>query len=238
MCDFVVERLMFADVATYMPNAGVESYEVTYFEDGQPLFETQTISDPWQMAMLTIPMVTHGTITTGDDRLVTGWNAYMSFNRPFGEVDAFNAFQDSDNYSASDGVHWFQCQIKANMKPGFVFTNWFLDNNPISADTYKGEPEIIVKEPGILLNHWITAGYAPLPIPVGETDGQAIYGDAASAAIYGNATAPVNATPDGNAAVVSDGTAQTSDSAGLACAILALVALAAGITATRKIMVK
>lgn len=46
MCDFVVERLMFADVVTYMPNAGVESFEVTYFEDGQPLFETQTISDP------------------------------------------------------------------------------------------------------------------------------------------------------------------------------------------------
>ena len=190
--------------------------------------------------MLTLPMVTKGTITTGGDRLVTGWNAYMSFNRPFGEVDAFNAFQDSDNYSASDGVHWFQCQIKANMKPGFVFTNWFLDNNPISADTYLGEDPIIVKEPGILLNHWITPGYALIP-PAAETaDGTAIYGDAEAAAPV---TAPVNATPDGNAPVVAgnsnSSSAQTGDSAGFAFAILAMLAIAgAGVLAGRKLYVK
>lgn len=62
---------MFADVAKYMNNAGIENFEVTYYEDGQPLFEPQIV-DARYTGLLGIPMVTNGTITTGDNRLVTG----------------------------------------------------------------------------------------------------------------------------------------------------------------------
>lgn len=105
-----------------------------------------------------------------------------------------------------------------------------------------GEDEIIVKETALYPYHTIRAGFNKLATAE-NADGTAIYGDADNTAIYGNAAGTTiygsTATPDGNAPVIaanptSDATTQTSDFAGIACAILALVALSAGITATRK----
>lgn len=71
-CSFNVERLMFGELERLVPEDGIQSYEVTYYQDGQQLFDPYIIEDPWEMAMFGMPMVTHGTITTGGDRLVTG----------------------------------------------------------------------------------------------------------------------------------------------------------------------
>ena len=237
--DFQVERLMFGGIETLMTNDNVASYDVTYFEDGQPLFDTFTISDPWEMAMFSLPLVTNGTITTGGDRLVSAWNGYVDWWRPFGDGDPLTAFQDADNFKASeDGIHFFQVQLQAHPKAGCTFDHWYYDRAPISADTYAGEEPIVVHELALYPQHVVRANCVPAA-------GAAISSEAAGTAIYGGeATAPVAATPDGNAPVIAanptaEGTAQTSDTAGFAFAILAMLALAsAGVLAGRKLYSK
>ena len=227
--DFQVERLMFGGIETLMTNDNVASYDVTYFEDGQPLFDTFTISDPWEMAMFSLPLVTNGTITTGGDRLVSAWNGYVDWWRPFGDGDPLTAFQDADNFKASeDGIHFFQVQLQAHPKAGCTFDHWYYDRAPISADTYAGEEPIVVHELAFYPQHVVRANCVPAA-------GAAIYGDSAdNAAIYGAAANA--ATPDGNAATVNNGTAQTGDTAGFALAILAMIAIAgAGVLAGRKL---
>ena len=121
LLDFQVERMMYADLNTFMSQDSIESIEVSYFQDGVQLFDTYTATNPWEMAMLGVPMVTNGTITTGDNRLVTGFASNIDFVRPFGEVDMLNAF-DANNFEASGTSHWYQCQIKVNPKPGYTFS--------------------------------------------------------------------------------------------------------------------
>ena len=146
---------------------------------------------------------------------------------------------DQNNFEASDSQHWFQCQLIVHPKAGNVFTTWYYDNIPFSADTYAGEEAIIVKEPSGFLgstNHSILAG--TMPVATETVDGAAIYGEGAdNAAIYGAAANA--ATPDGNAATAGNGTAQTGDSMGFAFAILAMIAIAgAGVLAGRKLYSK
>ena len=70
--DFQVERLMFADFETFWSNNGIESIEVNYLQDGEKLFDTYVVDNPWAMAMLSVPLVTNGTITTWQNTLVSG----------------------------------------------------------------------------------------------------------------------------------------------------------------------
>ena len=237
LLDFQVERMMYADLNTFMSQDSISSIEVSYFQDGVQLFDTYTATNPWEMAMLSVPMVTNGTITTGDNRLVTGFASNIDFVRPFGEVDMLNAF-DANNFEASGTSHWYQCQIKVNPKPGYTFNTWTYDYMPISADTYKGEAEIVISEPMFLPNH--TIGMQFNKSAGAEADNAAIYGDAAGTAIYGNAAeANVILASDGAATADTTGTAQTGDSAGFAFAILALLTIAgAGVLAGRKLYEK
>ena len=162
----------------------------------------------------------------------------MDYNHPFGDADPAKLFQDMDNFTVTNTQHWYQCRITANAKPGYEFSNWYYDRQAFSADVEgAGEEPIIIKETVFYPYHTIRAGFnqvAGAAIYGDDADNAAIYGDTAGAAIYGAA-----ATPDGNAATVSDGTAQTGDSIGFAFAIIAMIAIAgAGVLAGRKLYTK
>lgn len=225
---------MFGDLENAWFSEGVASYDVAFFEDGQQLFDTYTIDNPWEMAMFGLPMVTNGTITTGGNRLVSAWNAYVDWMRPFGEVNALNAFQDQNNFKASNGVHFFQVQLTANVKDGYAFDSWRYDFAKFSADTYVGENAVIVEEPILLDNHII--GAATTKVASANT-ADVEFVNPATANADGNVALASENTP----AIASntDGSAQTSDSASVACAILAALALAGcGIFAGRKLYSK
>ena len=237
LLDFQVERMMFADVNTFMLGDAIDNIQVTYFQDGQQLFDTYTITSPWEMMMLSFPLVTNGTITTGDNRIVSRFDSYMDFVHPFGNVDMLNVF-NSANLEATGTNHLYQIQLQVNPKAGYTFNNWTYDFMPISADTYKGEKEIIISDPMFMPNHTIGMNISK-PAAAIDADGTAIYGDAAGAAIYGETATPaadVVLASDGAATATNTGTAQTGDSMGFAFAILAMIAIAgAGVLAGRKL---
>ncbi len=241
LVDFQVERIMYSDVNTFMQGDAIDNIQVNYFQDGKQLFDTYTITDPWQMRMLSMPMVSNGTLTTWRNTIVSGFDSNIDFVNPFESVDMLNAF-NTDNFEASGTNHLYQCQIIVNVKAGYTFNNWTYDYLPLN--TTDDNP-VYVEEPIFFPSHVIGMNIAK-PVAAVNDDNAAIYGDADNAAIYGEAAATATAgkvvlASDGAATSsnTTSGTAQTGDSMGFALAILAMIALAgAGVLAGRKLYTK
>lgn len=153
--DFDMEELTYAKIDPFAFDPGFKSFDVTFYEDGEQLFDSISIDNFWAIQNFMMPMATNGQIYIDEEyNLVSAFDVYFDWIRPW-HLDASNLFNESAQFDPTPGMsHHFEVKLTANAQEGYGVYGWNYDLRPM------GDDEVInVSRPSFMPYHLISADF-------------------------------------------------------------------------------